>query len=83
MTVGELKKLIKDIDDNTSIATYRSNMEGCGYTDRHVEVKVKTMYRIKETRYDAFDHTPYTVDVLTSRKPDDVSFEEVKVLVVE
>lgn len=84
MTVGELKKLIQDIPDSTPVATFRSNMEGSGYTDKYIRVKLQKMFRYKEKRVDSFDGTEYTVDVLSSYPMDHLeNKQEINCLIVD
>lgn len=81
-TVKDLLEILKDIPEDTPIATYRSNMEGSGYTDKYIRVSVEEMYRIKEQRSDAFDGTTYHTDVLRTYTNDPEAIP-IKVLVIE
>lgn len=60
-TVRELKALIKDLQDETPIVSYQSDMEKSGYLPK-VDISTQSMVvEITET-YDAFDYTPYTYE---------------------
>lgn len=65
MTVKELKAALDCFPDDTPIAAWRSNMEGCGYQEVRITPRLKKVVRIKETRIDAFDHITYTTEVLS------------------
>ena len=81
-TVKDLLEILKDIPEDTPIATYRSNMEGSGYTDKYIRVSVEEMYRIKEQRIDAFDGITYHTEVLRTYT-NDPEATPIKVLVIE
>ena len=81
MTAKDLKELLKDIPDETPIALYKSNMEGSGYTDKYINVHLKQMVRVEETRIDAFDHIAYTAEVLKNAAQYDLP--AINVLVIE
>ena len=58
-TVGELKEVLKDLDDNTPLLIYRKGMEKSGNLP---EVCVKVADFVKEecNTYDAFDGESYS-----------------------
>lgn len=62
MTIGELKKLIADMDDDTVVISVDSNYELRGsYTKAHVS---SGFYKeVKEHFRDDFDGTPYSATV--------------------
>lgn len=64
-TVGELKKLLEDLDDNTIIVCYESSMERCGYRKGVFVRKEKRSVREYSTQ-DAFDGTSYTYEIYVS-----------------
>ena len=80
MTVKELKKILKDIPDDTPIVVFKSNMEGSGYSEEYVSVHLREMVRVKETRIDAFDHEAYIANVL--KDPMGLDALKVQVLVI-
>jgi hypothetical protein len=61
-TVGELKKLISDMPDDTPIVAYQSNMERSGYMQGMSAIRKKMPKSIAHTR-DAFDYTPYSYEI--------------------
>ena len=66
-TVGELKKLLADMPDDTPIVAYQSNMEKSGYMQGMWADKKKMAKSVKHT-IDAFDYTPYSYEVFEESK---------------
>ena len=60
-TVGELKKYLEEIPDNTPIAMYQDGMEQSGYLPR-VHVRASNMALVKVPTYDRFDGTNYSYE---------------------
>lgn len=66
-TVGELKRLIKDLPDDMPLVTYQNNMEKVGYQN---EVSCAVVSMKEETReaWDRFDGCGYTYKTMVRSK---------------
>ena len=60
MTVGELKKKLKDVDDDLLIVSYQSDMEKHGIQKAHFRPEVIKVKEVKVSTYDRFDYTDYS-----------------------
>ena len=60
--VGELKKLLADIPDDTPVAQYRENMETSGYFN-NCYINIRKATKVKKHTYDRFDGTDYSYEV--------------------
>lgn len=65
MNVGELKAIIKDMDDNVEVVARAHNFELGGATVS-ARVRETKMRKEHEQFIDAFDRTPYSTEVYKS-----------------
>jgi len=77
MTVGELKKKLKDIPDDLLIVSYQSDMEKSGIMKAYPSCKIIKCKEVERKTWDRFDGENYTYKTYKEDNDGDIELFEI------